>query len=275
MYSPKLTATSALCAPMARVGRQDVVAQIALRHPLAQRREPGFVGGDRHVVRALHQRDLRGRLDHAAAGGDRIGADVIERRRFGLDAVHDEEAQPLLDADAAGRDAAILEDLRDRAVRALVFLPGADVGAELDQLARPRLLEAGADPRELALGRDDGDEGTLALAPPHAGEIEHARCRPRRGWRRCGCSVISRRALSMRARRSSIVIGTMPAVIGRSAPMDGGTAAAPCGPASASRRTLPRRPPAPQRPTISETSGDLISSFAPPALPALKGPRYI
>ena len=68
----------------------------------------------RHVVGALHQRDLGRRLDHAAAGGDRIGADVVERRRFGLDAVHDEEAQPLLDADAAGGDAAVLEDLRDR-----------------------------------------------------------------------------------------------------------------------------------------------------------------
>src|SRR6185436_9594614 len=82
---------------------------------------------------------------------------------------------PFLDADAAGRDPAILEDLCDRAVGAVVFLPGADVGAELDQLARPRLLEAGAHPRELALRRNDGDERTLALAPAYAGEIEHAR----------------------------------------------------------------------------------------------------
>ena len=36
-------------------------------------------------------------------------------------------------------------------------------------------------------------------------------------------SAISRRAFSMRARRSSIVIGTMPSVIGRSARIDGGT----------------------------------------------------
>ena len=45
------------------------------------------------------------------------------RRRFLLHAVEDEEAQPLFDADASGRDAAILQDLRDEPIGALVLLP--------------------------------------------------------------------------------------------------------------------------------------------------------
>ena len=80
-------------------------------------------------------------------------------------AVEDEEPQPLLDADAAGRDAAIGEDLRDQRVRALVFLPRADVGREPRQLARPLLLEGRRHPRELAAPRDDQQERPLAQAP--------------------------------------------------------------------------------------------------------------
>src|SRR5262245_12163410 len=157
------------------VRRQDVVPQIALRHAFAKRGEPGLVGGERHVVGPLHQGDLGRRLDHAAARGDRVGADVLERRRFFLDAVEDEEAKAFFHANAARGDAAIFEDLRDQPVWAVVLLPGPDVFAEPDQLARTGFFERWAYPRQLAFGGNDRDEGTLAQSPPHAREVEQTR----------------------------------------------------------------------------------------------------
>ena len=196
----------------------------------------GLVGGDRHVVGALHQRDLGRRLDHAAAGGDRIGADVVERRRFLLDAVEDEEAERALRR-RRGRSRRRGPSGSARRAGRGSRLPATSArpAAELDQLARPRFLEAGADPGQLALRRDDRDERPLAQSPAHAGEVEHARAALERGSASMRFSAISRRALSIRARRSAIVIGTMPPVIGRSARMDAGTAA-PCATASPSQR---------------------------------------
>src|SRR5436190_6696043 len=114
---------------------EDVVPEIALGHTFAKRRESRLVGRERHVVGALHQRNLGGGLDRPASSGDRIGADVVERRRFFLDAVEDEEAKAFFNADAAGRHTAILENLGDETVGTVVLLPGPDVVAELDQLA--------------------------------------------------------------------------------------------------------------------------------------------
>ena len=63
------------------------------------------------------------------------------------DAVGDEEAHALLDADAAESDAAIRDDARDDLVGTLVLLPGPDFASErrLDQLAGAVLLESRAD----------------------------------------------------------------------------------------------------------------------------------
>src|SRR5207247_3129510 len=46
------------------ISRVDVVAQVLLRHALAQRGVPGLVRRDRHVPCALHQINLARRLDH-------------------------------------------------------------------------------------------------------------------------------------------------------------------------------------------------------------------
>src|SRR5437762_2267977 len=47
--------------------------------------------------------------------------------------------------------------------------------AGFDQLARARLLEARADPRQIASRGNHRDEGPFAQSPSDAGEIEHAR----------------------------------------------------------------------------------------------------
>ena len=47
---------------------------------LDARGEPA-IGGEGDVGRGLHQRDLGGRLDHAAAADDRIGADLARGGR--------------------------------------------------------------------------------------------------------------------------------------------------------------------------------------------------
>ena len=133
-----------LCAPSARYAARMLLPQIALRHPLAQRGERRLVGGDRDVVGALHQRDLGWRLDHPAAGGDRIGADVVERRRLLLHAVEDEEAER---APRRRRGRSRRRGPSESARRGGTGLSSSCQCArpctELDQLARARLLEAG------------------------------------------------------------------------------------------------------------------------------------
>ena len=57
-----------------------------------------------------------------------VALDDVQRRRRAADAVGEDELRRLLDADAAGGDAAILQALRDALERALVFLPDRDVG---------------------------------------------------------------------------------------------------------------------------------------------------
>ena len=121
----------------------DVAAEIELRHALAERGERRLVGLDRDVVGALHQRDLGRRLDHAAAGGHRRREHELDSRRRGPQPIGDEEANALLDADFAGRDAAVLQDAGDDRAPVLVFLPHAHVVGELGDLARAHFLEPG------------------------------------------------------------------------------------------------------------------------------------
>ena len=134
-------------------------------------------GFERDVVGALHQRDLRCRLDHPAAGGHRRCENDLRGRRCLRDAVGDEEAHALLDADLRGRHAAILQDAEDGCAPVLVFLPHADVFGERRELSRAGLLEARADVRQLALLWDHEQERPLAESPADVHEVAHARAR--------------------------------------------------------------------------------------------------
>ena len=75
-----------------------------------------------------------------------VGVDELGAGAFFLHAVGDEEPQPLFDADAAARGAAILEDAGNLPVRAFVFLPHAHFRGLADQLARAFLFEARGTP---------------------------------------------------------------------------------------------------------------------------------
>ena len=155
-------------------GGADVVGHLAGRHAFLQLLHRRADGGEGDVVGVLHEGDLGRRLDHAAAGRDRRGAHELRARQFLADAIIDEEAQALLDADLAG-GAAIAEDAGDDAVGAFVLLPRADVGGALDELTCARFLEPWRDPREVAARGDDDGEGAFAVSPFHAGVVVHAR----------------------------------------------------------------------------------------------------
>src|SRR5262249_27559317 len=90
-------------------------------------------------------------------------------------AVEQEKAHPLFNPDPAGTHAPIAKDFRDPPVGTLVFLPGANVVAEFDQLTRAFLLELGTDPGDFSALRDDHGQHTFARAPAHAGVVGHAR----------------------------------------------------------------------------------------------------
>ena len=102
-----------------------------------------------------------------------VALTIIEFRSLLAHAVENEESRGIVHADAAGGDAAILQDLRDALEGALIFLPHADLGAGVNQLPRAHFFEAGKDPRGLAFGGNHDDEGALAFAPADAGEIGH------------------------------------------------------------------------------------------------------
>src|SRR5262249_42777728 len=153
----------------------DTRRDVALRHALVERLHRRADRGEGDVVRALHEGDLGGRLDHAAARGDRRRDDELRLRKLLSNTVEDEEANALLERDLTRRGAAIAHDLHDELVGALVLLPRANVDRVLDQLARARLLESGRHPRELTLRRDDDAERSLAISPPNTGVVEHAR----------------------------------------------------------------------------------------------------
>jgi hypothetical protein len=58
----------------------DVPGQLVLGHTLAERGQRRLVRGERHVVRALHERDLRLRLEDAATGRDGRCVDDLHSR---------------------------------------------------------------------------------------------------------------------------------------------------------------------------------------------------
>src|SRR5208283_6027067 len=91
--------------------------------------------------------------------------------------VIDEKPRGFVDAHLAAGRAAVLQPGYDALVRALVLLPDANVVAAPDQLAGAHLLEPREHPHRLAFGRQYDREGTLALAPPDTGQIQHGRPR--------------------------------------------------------------------------------------------------
>ena len=157
--------------------RADVAAELDLRHAVAQCGQRGTKRFDGDVVGALHERDFGRRLDHPAAGRHRRGQDDLRCRRRLRDAVGDEEADALLDADLRRRHAAVLQNAEDRRAPVFIFLPDPDVLGEGRELPRPRLLETGADVGQLALLRNHEEERPLAEPPPDVGEVGHARAR--------------------------------------------------------------------------------------------------
>src|SRR5688572_3930767 len=139
--------------------RGDVGAQLVLRHPFAESLKRRLERLDRDVAGFLHQRQLGGVLEHPAARRDRLGVDVLGAGRLLADAAEDEEAQALFDADAPSRGAAVLENAGDLPVRTLVFLPRSHFGVLRHQFACAGFFEAGADPRDVAAGRNHRHEG--------------------------------------------------------------------------------------------------------------------
>ena len=227
VYSP--TWTLALRGTRRAGSLRDQAADVVLRHPGSRALVDGLVDFQRRLRREAHQLDLVRVLDHPAAGRDRRRADDLQLRRGAGDAVGEHELDGLLDAEPAGGDAAILQSLRDAHERALVFLPGADVGcaaaerAERDLLARAIFLEGRADEERFALDRDDHGKQPLAAAPADVREVRQRGAAGQHDARRSSTRAISRRALSIRARRSSLVIGRAWSRIDVSAAIDGGS----------------------------------------------------
>jgi len=89
------------------------------------------------------------------------------------DAIEDEKPRGIVHADAAGGDAAVLQNLGHALKRALVFLPDADIGADLNQFPGTHFLEAGQDVGGVAFGGNDYQERALAFSPADAGKKSH------------------------------------------------------------------------------------------------------
>ena len=88
-----------------------------------------FVDAQRGLSGQANARDLVIVLDHPAPGGDRGGADDL----YGVpgrmcDPVGEDKRDGFLDAHTAGRHTTVLQPLSEPKVRALVFLPCANVG---------------------------------------------------------------------------------------------------------------------------------------------------
>src|SRR6266542_1388810 len=170
---PKTAKDSALNTEVAKC-RYTVGGKLALWHAVAHRGPGSAISDQGDVVRALHQGDLRGRLEHSTTGSDWRGTDKLELRHLAANAIEEKEAHAFFHADAARANPAIADDLRDAEIRTLILFPGAHVFTEFDQLARPFLFKLGTDPGELTSLWNDKREHALARAPAHAGEIEHA-----------------------------------------------------------------------------------------------------
>ena len=114
----------------------------------------GFVDGERDVVGELHEGELGGGFDAAAAVGDGGGAGGGEGGAGVGDAVGEDELCALFDADVAGGDAGFFEGFGEELVGVFVFVPGVDprgggggerCGLGFHALADAAFFEDGAD----------------------------------------------------------------------------------------------------------------------------------
>ena len=132
------------------VGRCDIGAQLALRHTLMQGGEHRLITRDRDIAGALHQGQFRGRLDHPAARGYRIGRDQLERRHLFSQPIEDGEADAFLKPQTSGSRAAILQHLGNLPIRPI------RIGAAL----------VAGNPGRFALHRQNQSEPAVAPALP-------------------------------------------------------------------------------------------------------------
>ncbi len=150
--------------------------EIVLRHPLAQRAVRRFVRLERDRRRKAHQFQFVCILHHPAAGGDRRGAHRGDAGGRLADAIAEDEVDAFLDPQPPRRDAAVAQPLRDALVRALVLLPGSNVGGagertEGDLFARAVLFESRTHEEGFSFGRDHARKEPLAAAPADVGEV--------------------------------------------------------------------------------------------------------
>ena len=164
----------------AGVGGGDELAELAIGHAGLRGFLGGFVDGEGDVVGELHESELGGGLDGAAAEGDGGGADGGEGWGGVGDAVGEDELGALFDADLAGGDAGFLEGSGEERVGIFVFVPGVDAGCGgggeggglgVHAFADAALFEGGTDDEGAAgCGEDPGEEA-LGLTPAEAGEV--------------------------------------------------------------------------------------------------------
>ena len=158
----------------------DELLEIVLRHALAEGAIRGLVGAQRDLRGQPHQFELVGVLHAPTTSGDRRPADDLQARRGRREAVAEDEAHRLLDADASAREAAIAQALRDALVRILVLFPGPDVGGSRKRsarhlLARAILLERRTDDEGLTLDRHDHRQQPFGNAPADVAEVDERR----------------------------------------------------------------------------------------------------
>src|SRR4051812_35331610 len=78
--------------------RRTVAGKLVLRHAFARAVDGGPISGDSQVVRFLHERQLRRRLEHAAACGHRRGAHELQNGRGLANAIKQKKAHAFFDS---------------------------------------------------------------------------------------------------------------------------------------------------------------------------------
>src|SRR5580704_6145017 len=167
----------------------DQAADVNLGHAVMQGTIDGFIGGEGYVVSKLHQRKLGWTLDHATPSSDRSCAHEPGLGRCLFDAVAEYESDRFLNPDFSSENAAVFETLCQTLIRALVFLPGANVGLATlrggsDLLAGPPFFECRADVERGALGRQNHREHSFPTPPANAGEVVQRSSLHKQRWHR-------------------------------------------------------------------------------------------
>ncbi len=164
---------SAECARRRSHQRRDV----AIAHSLADTRGGPAIGGNGNIGRRLHQRDLGGRFAHPDTAHDRRGGNQRCAGQGLREAVGGKEAHRLLDPDAPIGQPALGQDVADQLGRALMLVPGTNIGIDTKRFGDRRAFEKGRDDHRRAAGGNDRGGQALATPPAYSGKIDHARAR--------------------------------------------------------------------------------------------------